>query len=1205
MHHRHAFAALAALVLSLSACSRTRSVAESAGGANDQCTRCHGGTENNTGAPPRDLAGQTKSSLPTVGAHSAHVQALHAIADAIACGQCHLDPRQDPSLHRNGKIDVVFGPIATAGNASPTYTPPTFDFQTLGCSAVWCHGAFKGGNAQNPVWNQLDEKQAACGSCHGDPAATPSALPRSNHAQLAAGATNGTCNVCHPATVNADGTILAGGKHVNGSFDTDPAAKHPAGWLVSTSPDFHGLAAAQGLDACNRCHATSGAAKVTTVVCASCHDGLAGGKDWTTTCNTCHGSAQNAAPPQDALGYEGGTGAHQAHVLGTQGLTAPLDCTFCHAKPSNVYDPGHLDGNVSVSGYTGTDATWLKAVKDPTWSTASKTCATSYCHGAFQNGNVANAPDWTKVGQGQAACGTCHGLPPQGTHPSVGNDLTICAGCHAATMTATGTLIPPSQGGKHLDGLIEAGGHDASWMDMTSPNFHAYSADAGIAACTACHGADLSGGFTGVACAQCHDLSLPAGVANWKVNCVMCHGGTDNPTGAPPRATWGQNVPADPSNVRIGAHTAHITGSPIAPPFDCSLCHVKPADALSAGHIDGPTATVTFSGTASKGVTPAPTWDRNAATCSNTYCHGGLKNGNPTNVPVWTQVGTATCGTCHGLPPQGTHPSVSTDLKTCAGCHGATMTTSGTLILPSQGGKHMDGLVEAGGHDASWMDTTSANFHAYSANAGLAGCAACHGATLDGNGNIPACANCHSPSWKMNCTMCHGDNVNLTNAAPPRATWGHSTPNDTTNIRIGAHQSHVLGTHGLMAPLDCTACHTKPADALAAGHVDGLATVSGYTGSDPALLAAVKDPGFDAASATCSTSYCHGATLGGGTITKPKWTTVDGTQAACSTCHGLPPPLPHPTLTDTSLKGCNTCHSSTVDSSGNLVPPSQGGTHMNGKIEGGHDASWMDQTGPGFHAYSANAGLATCTVCHGATLDGAGSAPGCGQCHDLSLPVGVTSWKTNCTMCHGDNVGFTNAAPPRATWGNNVPNDPTNIRIGAHQSHVRATHGLSLPLDCTVCHAKPADALAANHIDAVVSVTGYTGTDPNLLANVKDPSFSTATATCATSYCHGGGVAPKLTDGTLTQPNWTKVDGTQAACKTCHGVPPASVWGHGYHRDCQRCHLDVAWWDQATNTTTLTNPALHVNGVVDVLDGLKQGWIDVSQLPSDCSTCHY
>jgi hypothetical protein len=56
--------------------------------------------------------------------------------------------------------------------------------------------------------------------------------------------------------------------------------------------------------------------------------------------------------------------------------------------------------------------------------------------------------------------------------------------------------------------------------------------------------------------------------------CTGCHGGTDNATGAPPRATTGETAT---SSARVGAHTAHVSGGPLALAFDCGECHVKPA----------------------------------------------------------------------------------------------------------------------------------------------------------------------------------------------------------------------------------------------------------------------------------------------------------------------------------------------------------------------------------------------------------------------------------------------------------------------------------------------------------------------------------------------------------------------------------------------------------------------------------------------------
>jgi predicted CxxxxCH...CXXCH cytochrome family protein len=227
------------------------------------------------------------------------------------------------------------------------------------------------------------------------------------------------------------------------------------------------------------------------------------------------------------------------------------------------------------------------------------------------------------------------------------------------------------------------------------------------------------------------------------------------------------------------------------------------------------------------------------------------------------------------------------------------MDASGALI---PGGTHIDGIVQAtGGHDASWMDQASTGFHAYSANRGLSACQGCHGPNLDGVGGLTTvgCGQCHDASlppgvasWKTNCLMCHGS-IDNASGAPPRTRWPGET--STAARGVGAHSSHVTGRLGggagaaLSAPFDCSACHVKPTDALSAGHVDDSVQVTGYTGSDPALAAAVKDPGWSAAAGSCATAYCHGATLLGGTQTVPSWTTVDGTQAACGTCHGLPP----------------------------------------------------------------------------------------------------------------------------------------------------------------------------------------------------------------------------------------------------------------------------------------------------------------------------
>jgi predicted CxxxxCH...CXXCH cytochrome family protein len=140
---------------------------------------------------------------------------------------------------------------------------------------------------------------------------------------------------------------------------------------------------------------------------------------------------------------------------------------------------------------------------------------------------------------------------------------------------------------------------------------------------------------------------------------------------------------------------------------------------------------------------------------------------------------------------------------------------------------------------------------------------------------------------------------------------------------VGAHTSHVSTSSTWRADVPCLSCHEVPEEALSPGHIDpGPAEMvwGGIAGEDGGV------PVFDGT--TCSGVYCHGSTLySGGSLEAPIWTTVDGSQAACGTCHGLPPDPPH--ATDTS---CVTCHGSVVDGSTTIVAPE---LHINGVVDFG------------------------------------------------------------------------------------------------------------------------------------------------------------------------------------------------------------------------------------------------------------------------------
>jgi|GEM_PF-2862864 len=226
--------------------------------------------------------------------------------------------------------------------------------------------------------------------------------------------------------------------------------------------------------------------------------------------------------------------------------------------------------------------------------------------------------------------------------------------------------------------------HPEGWATYGSANFHGTAAKQNIAKCTSCHGSDLSGGAVGVSCDSCH--------TGFKTNCVFCHGGRDNQSGAPPvDISDGDDI----SLVTVGAHTAHVSAkSQLAVGLDCVACHSKPTSALDQGHIDGSPAEVLDS----------LGWDRDSATCSTGYCHGNFIGGNASNRPKWTSVGQAQCGSCHALPPStGRHPSVfgkhSFMGNDCTHCHSGIANNGATEILDPA--KHInftkDVVLKAGG----------------------------------------------------------------------------------------------------------------------------------------------------------------------------------------------------------------------------------------------------------------------------------------------------------------------------------------------------------------------------------------------------------------------------------------------------------------------------------------------------------------------------
>lgn len=178
----------------------------------------------------------------------------------------------------------------------------------------------------------------------------------------------------------------------------------------------------------------------------------------------------------------------------------------------------------------------------------------------------------------------------------------------------------------------------------------------------------------------------------------------------------------------------------------------------------------------------------------------------------------------------------------------------------------------------------------------------------------------------------------------------------------------------------------------------------------------------------------------------------------------------------------------------------------------------------------------------------------------------VGGYPTLCHTCHGSADG---PAPPRDASGHTS----TSFRgVGAHQTHVNES-ATSLGFSCETCHIVPTTIDHAIERPPILTFGSF--------AKLGGITPVWNGMTCQYSYCHGGGIMPGeyiLTGGSNNEPNWTTVDGTQAACGTCHGIPPNSHFAEWVDR-CPTCHTHTT--SDPAHPHFITNKAFHINGVLD------------------------
>jgi len=294
---------------------------------------------------------------------------------------------------------------------------------------------------------------------------------------------------------------------------------------------------------------------------------------------------------------------------------------------------------------------------------------------------------------------------------------------------------------------------------------------------------------------------------------------------------------------------------------------------------------------------------------------------------------------------------------------------------------------------------------------------------------------------------CHGaDSTN----APPKSVSGVT---DTSAVGVGAHQSHMIAAPTWHRKVECADCHIVPTEVGSPGHIDG---------DNKAEVIFGGPAGTSTWTGTTCTTHCHGQTAWGGTTPLPTWTQVDGTQSTCGSCHGAPPPPPHPTETN-----CASCHPTMEENSLTFRDPA---SHINGVVD------------------LVDAGLTGgCTTCHGSTnsappkdLTGntARTARGVGA-HQQHLATSTWHRDVTCSSCH---VVPQTADAPGHRDGDNIAEvkfdtlNPTGVyTTGTTTCSTQYCHGngrasngtiswLTVgPLACTACHATNGTGMSGDH----------------------------------------------------------------------------------------------------------------------------------------------
>jgi predicted CxxxxCH...CXXCH cytochrome family protein len=703
------------------------------------------------------------------------------------------------------------------------------------------------------------------------------------------------------------------------------------------------------------------------------------------------------------------------------------------------------------------------------------------------------------------------------------------------------------------------------------------------------------------------------------VECDACHGQDPDETDGQPDS---------------GSHNKHAGSLPGETNYDCAVCHSNGGDG-SINHADG---TINLDIGNSYGSSAAYSQGDHApgsggyGTCSNILCHssvqadGGTGDPGAYATPDWGG-GTVACDSCHGQaaetdgqPATGSHAKHAGSQAgewsyDCSACHknsgyGTDYHADSTINID------IDNIYDDGGTAAYSQGDQTPGINGY----GTCSNVSCHGSSEAtwGDPDSVSCESCHSSVTADTDDYIYDNDIIAQISATEWASAGHG-------------RSSTYGGSGNPGAnlTSCYYCHDRSASHGDTGNPFRLVNNSGPDGQNGVCLqchgtgAGGYDPdGGDPLPLENSTvavdSYHYGSLHGSG----------NNGGRFCWDCHD-----PHG---DTNLFMIH--DDVTKQSEGTYGIPSVSVPVIFAAISSGAD--YAKSSSP----YDGICNVCHTSTDHytSSSGDGHNASVRCIYCHhhngaDESLAFEPAE---DCTGCHGEPPltsatggpdglvgapGTTGAASPGVhalhATDQEWTVDRTYIRyLWPYPSFEIVTEptlkkGYNFP--CETCHEggmSLSDLSLDNDIQIGGSVITYGG--DRLLnppysfvgtqysykgaapADQNDPARPVVTGSvvlsgtdmkCAT-YCHSNGYAiyNGAVDTGFKSPAWDSLDSTSASlpCDTCHGYPPANGdvdnSSHGKHVQRWRYTCDKCHYETTDDGVTITNPALHGDGNVDV-----------------------